>query len=385
MKILLVEDEDAKFEAVSSFLCNSLADKKPEISRCAFFSEATKCIYEEHYDLILIDIFMPRRKGDEPTDISSEIVSHIQDSKFNSSTTTIAISMHREAIDNHNRDFHESGIILLYYSETDSAWKSALEICLQKVKIETTFDFVIMCALEEERNAFREADCILGELKTLFGLDCLEVSIDNLKGLIIRPPKMGLVDASISSSRAIERFSPRLICMSGICAGFSGQASIGTLVISERAWEHQAGKWSEGNNFKLTNYQSNIDDVVRIRLDQFSKPLEKFDEMKLRGFIGNKLLHEPIILAPTVSGSAVIASAEKIAEIAGQHRKLVALDMEIYGLYRAVELSTKKPIFFAAKTVVDLADDSKGDDFHLYGSVLSARFVVDAIRMLMAQ
>ncbi len=66
-------------------------------------------------------------------------------------------------------------------------------------------------------------------------------------------------------------------------------------------------------------------------------------------------------------------------DIGAQHRKMAGLDMEMYGVYKAAELSSGNPLFFGAKTVVDLADSAKGDTYHEYGSILSARFVLDAI------
>ena len=84
-------------------------------------------------------------------------------------------------------------------------------------------------------------------------------------------------------------------------------------------------------------------------------------------------------MAPMATGSAVIASSERLATIQEQHRKIAAIDMEMYGVLKASRLSAVNPIAFGAKTIVDLADSAKGDRYHEYGSILSARFVLDAI------
>ena len=39
-------------------------------------------------------------------------------------------------------------------------------------------------------------------------------------------------------------------------------------------------------------------------------------------------------------------------------------------------------IFFAAKSVVDMADEDKDDRYHEYGCILAARFVVEALTEL---
>lgn len=56
-------------------------------------------------------------------------------------------------------------------------------------------------------------------MKTISGLICREVRIGEFNVVIVRANRMGLVAAAIGSALAIERFEPRLICMSGICGG----------------------------------------------------------------------------------------------------------------------------------------------------------------------
>jgi hypothetical protein len=84
--------------------------------------------------------------------------------------------------------------------------------------------------------------------------------------------------------------------------------------------------------------------------------------------------------APTSSGSAVMAEDGKTSSLASGQRKLAGFDMEIYSVYEAARLATNKPAFFAAKTVVDDGGKNKGDKFHRIGCLLSAKFIVKAIR-----
>ncbi len=261
-----------------------------------------------------------------------------------------------------------------------SQWKST--VILQRIERRVRIDFVIVCALEKERSGFKHTEATIGELEIISELDCLHLEIDGLKGVCVKPPRMGLVDASVISARAIELLNPKLICMAGICAGFSEEVEVGTLIVSDVCWEHQAGKWS-GDTFKLEHYDITLENDVRVRLSQYIERNAPFDHLKAGQIASDKVLKQSVLLKPTVTGSAVIASEQRILEIRDQHRKLGGLDMEMYGLYRARELSMSKPICFGAKTVVDLADSAKADDVHEYGSVLSARFVVGAIKELL--
>ena len=62
---------------------------------------------------------------------------------------------------------------------------------------------------------------------------------------------------------------------------------------------------------------------------------------------------------------------------------MAGLEMEMYGVYKAAELSTVSPLFFGAKTVVDIADNKKGDALHVYGSVVSARSVAKVVESVL--
>jgi hypothetical protein len=75
-----------------------------------------------------------------------------------------------------------------------------------------------------------------------------------------------------------------------------------------------------------------------------------------------------------------MAEDGKTSSLAFGQRKLVGFDMEIYSVYEAARLAANKPAFFAAKTVVDDGGKNKGDKFHRIGCLLSAKFIVKAIR-----
>jgi hypothetical protein len=65
--------------------------------------------------------------------------------------------------------------------------------------------------------------------------------------------------------------------------------------------------------------------------------------------------------------------------VVGQ-RKLSGFDMEVYSVYEAARHARNRTAFFGVKTVVDDGGENKGDSFHRIGCLLSAKFVVAAIR-----
>ena len=77
-------------------------------------------------------------------------------------------------------------------------------------------------------------------------MDCQEAEIGTFKGFIIKPRHMGLVSMAITAAKSIEIFQPKIVAMSGICAGVSGESNYLDLLVSKVCWQWQTGKWKEG-------------------------------------------------------------------------------------------------------------------------------------------
>jgi adenosylhomocysteine nucleosidase len=186
---------------------------------------------------------------------------------------------------------------------------------------------------------------------------------------------MGLVSSTYSTASALSAFRTKVLCMSGICAGFEREAGLGQLVVASPAWEYQAGKWSK-NKFEIASVQVPLRPTTRSVIDQViaRESFAGYVEKDLRSGMQRPALWLKPILAPFATGSAVIADAQRLRHIEQQHRKVAALDMETFGLYFAAhERSDVVEHFFSIKCVVDTADSSKNDDLHSYGCVVSAR------------
>lgn len=382
VRILLIEDEDEKKSAIKCEIRNFFGEDL-KIEEAGTFGEATRHILQSEFDLIVVDLLLPRRKNEVAADVSEELIDHLTESDKNHLTTVVAISRFDDLVARRQEAFIRAGIFLTSYAD-EAGWKSCLRICMQRVAFKTFYDFVVICALELERSAFEAVhsdDFTFGDYHTIRGLDVREMKIGDLSGVCVLQPRMGLVDASITATRALEAFNPKLICMAGICAGFAGEVELGALIVSEICWEHQAGKW-RGKEFEIRDYQEQLNTDVKTALGHMiarDKTLSK---------LASKQHETPVpqvgaTILPTVSGSAVIASTRYSEIIRKQHGKVAGVDMEVYAIHRAATLFGQGVICFAAKTVVDHADEAKNSDYQHGGAILSARFVVKAIGELL--
>jgi nucleoside phosphorylase len=235
--------------------------------------------------------------------------------------------------------------------------------------------------LDKERSAFRKTRAALGSSKSLMGLDVCDVTIDGTLGAAVLCPRMGLVNASIITALVIERFSPEVLCMSGICAGVSSKSRIGQILIAHPCFEYQVGKYSP-TGFQMEQYQATLKEELRQCLKLLGDSEDVVDTV-YEGLEDGAFVASKAVVSTFVSGSALIADKTKLEEILTQHRKMGGLDMEAFGVMQAASLGSSTVKAFSAKAVVDYADEKKGNQYHEAGCTASARFCVEAISKLL--
>ena len=376
MHILLIEDQENKITLIKELISDYINNDQYTIIQAKCLEQARRKIISDSFDLIIFDIYLPLEgeSGSQAVDVSSDIINEFSQSK-NYQTEAIAITKYDiDQIDNANL-FNQVGVTIVHFSEEDEKWKDSLKLRIDKIIDKVKYDFLIFCALSKERAAYSNTNATMGELKTIYGLNCQDVEIGGYNGLCVVPNQVGLVNMAISASKAIEYFQPKIVSMSGICAGVEGEINLLDLIIGDLCWEYQTGKFKD-NEFKQEPYQSPIDTRIKVELEQLCESSELLKKIK-EGLFETELKDSRAFLGPISSGSAVIADAEKMAEIGLQHRKMAGVEMEMYSFYEAARQSLCMPLYFGVKAVVDLGNSSKGDALHSAASIISARLVTN--------
>lgn len=386
MKILVLEDEDAKFSQIEELIAEIVPGA--DIVRRKNWFDYASAIAGAKFDLILLDLLVPRSpKDDTIEDHHASLVSTTRSYESKSfRTPAIVLTRHKLDAGDFVHDLNAVDINVIPFND-HGEWREALKIKLLAAQPDKRFEFVIICALDKEADAFETVVDSWGPVKGISGLICREAQIGGYRGAIVRTGRMGLVAAAVVASMAIERFAPRLICMSGICGGVRGEAEIYDLLVTQNCHQHDAGKWG-ASGFKSEHYDVQLDVDVHNKLVELCA-----DESLMRSLVDGL---DPSVKevpkgkdrvevrvrsdAATSSGSAVIAQEGKTATLAAGQRKLAGFDMEVYSIYEAARHAKSRPAFFAAKSVVDDGGKNKGDQFHRIGCLLSARFVARAIR-----
>jgi nucleoside phosphorylase len=209
--------------------------------------------------------------------------------------------------------------------------------------------------------------------------------IDTVKGsfsvVAATTERMGMVSASVLTTKLLLTLRPRLCVMPGICAGIRGRTELGDVICAETVWDYQSGKiaTSEDGNarFEMSPHQISIDASLIGKIDELALDAELLSSIR-RNWPAPPRQELKIIRAPVATGSAVLADSETARRVIEQNRKLRAIEMELYGVYLSCNQAPKpRPIFFGVKSVCDFAEDDKNDAFQTYAAYTSAS-VLDA-------
>ncbi|ENL7625535.1 MULTISPECIES: hypothetical protein [Enterobacteriaceae] len=383
MNILILEDVPNKLEEIKACIHDTCSEAS--IIEAVDWESYLRVINSRKFDLIIADLVVPRARGEVKTiEIAQMLVDDAMDvASPNLYTPVVALTQYGD-IDIF-KSLNNNKIIVLSYSNT-SNWRDALKDIVLKNKPSQIYDFVIICALSKEVNGFKDAGYNVGNTEIIFGLVCHKLTIDSQIGLLITCPRMGLVNAAIISTKVIECFKPKLLCMAGICAGIEKKVNIYDVVIPEICHQHDFGKWGK-DGFEPEPYSVQLHNSTRTKIahlieqPEFIKKITEDLSPKRSEIPDNcEEICPTVMLAPASSGSAVIADENMNEIVKKQHRKMTAFEMESFSVYESARLSETNVDFFSAKCVVDDGGINKSDNFHRLACIISAKAVCEIIR-----
>lgn len=195
---------------------------------------------------------------------------------------------------------------------------------------------------------------------------------------------MGSTESALLSAKLIDRFRPKIIGMVGICAGFEEKVTFGDVIVANPCWDYSMSSKITTTPDGVTTVAIapdyiGLDDGVAARFENLST-----DKVFLSGLAerwpGEKPRSTPqIFIGPSATGPAVIADATVFTELRKtQHRAIIGLEMEAYGVYCAVRKATRpRPLVFSAKAVCDYASFLKEDKYQKYAAYTSASIVAE--------
>lgn len=399
IKILILDDSIEKINITKKFLQEECKVNPEFIDESYNIKEGRKILYENDYDLLLLDLVMPRDAESEAA--ADETIKFLDEIYYNSDihipVHIIGFSQHDELIELHNDSFEDKLWHLITFSYTNNKWKDKLKnkIChlisvknrfKESIEAKNKFDFAIICALENpELNAVLDLPCnwkvfdsendpILyheGIINTING--------NTYRIIACSINRMGMQATASVSSMIISKFRVKHIFMTGICAGIKERdLNFGDIVIAENAIDYGSGKVTETETgafvFKPEPHQFPTDQHLISKLNNFIN--KNIEILKIQtSYKGNESKHIlKAKIGPVASGSYVVASKSLISDIIEPNRKLLSIDMEGYGLYLACHFFNQTKALYI-KSVCDFGDEKKDDNYQKYAAFTSANFL----------
>ena len=191
---------------------------------------------------------------------------------------------------------------------------------------------------------------------------------------------MGIAYSSSIATKILIDFKPKLLVMTGICAGLEKVADKGDIIVPEYIFNYQEGDITEDGfvpAFKVKQLNSKISKLVKQTKDSYTIDIKNDWEKKYNSF-GKmpggtfKIINEKHF----GTGSAVVKDETILNDIKKYNQKdIVGLDMEGYSIFIACEVMEEigcKPLLI--KAVQDYATKAKDKDFRCFSSFASASY-----------
>ncbi len=344
---------------------------------------------QEQFSLLVLDIQVPMRDGeDEDNEGGIYLLKEILfDDVCKRPSYVVGLTGVSEVYGSQSTLFQRQGWALLEYSASSTGWSQSLRDFLRHIRRATPTstsveeaDVVILTALADpEFSALHRVFPELGgpkpiDERTLSWRGEVKIKDKKLKVVAGYSWQMGLTAAAILAERFIARFRPKIIAMSGICAGRRDKVGLGDVIVATQSWEWQGGKIAEANGaaelLAAPEPCRGATDLLMSARNLITKPA-------WRTYLDEKYMQTPqaiwnVHLGPMLSGLSVVANGDVMSSIARQHRNVLGLEMEAYAVYAAATFASSDCKALVVKGVCDFGDAAKEDSVQQIAALRSA-------------
>lgn len=399
IKILIIDDSVEKLRSVIDFLEKECNVAGADIDCADTVNSGRECLTSNRYDLLLLDLVLPFSEDDTPSSESgTKFLDEIYyNPNINIPLHIIGLTEYDQAFKDSAQDFEDKLWGLVNFSLQNNDWKDKLKskvFHLQSTKkeykdfieVENKFDVAIITALNKEFEQLKQICTwvpfpVANDPLVYYKYTLNTKNSNNIKIIACCINDMGMQAASAVASKVISLFSPSMLFMTGICAGLkSARINLGGVIVAKQVWDYESGKIlddADGSfNFKPDMKCLPTDQGIVTRLTEFSNNKTVLSNI-YNEFKGKKPNTQLEIKFDSVgSGPYLLTSKNYLTKLLENDRKLIGIDMEGYGIYKAGQFHNgTTPIF--VKGVSDFGDAEKDDDYQDYASYASARFVYE--------
>lgn len=142
IKILIVDDLQSKREKILKAILDNHRILEKDITQAKCVNEAKKILYQEYFDLMILDLVLPVAEGGESD--AKNATGFLTNIGINPSIHPpihiVGISSYKEQVEEHHQDFSKKLWNLIDYEENSSTWEDQLQsIIFHLVKVRQQF------------------------------------------------------------------------------------------------------------------------------------------------------------------------------------------------------------------------------------------------------
>jgi len=242
-------------------------------------------------------------------------------------------------------------------------------------------DFVIITAIEVERKAVCRAFKLLDKHRVrkdsrVYWRGRLQLNNGEFYEIAVaQAADMANVDSALLTSDSIHHWKPGGLLLVGIAGAASDQIDLGDIVVGTEVFYYERGKQTpSGKRQEPKQYPADatlINNAMAVRRWRASVPMARPD-----GNQNRPAIHYGVI----ASGEMVIADEDTRDQLIEQHRKILAVEMEGYGLSAAAWQSFDRIRHLVIRAICDRADSKKTAKWHEYAAAAAAGFARHFLR-----
>ncbi|MFK4259748.1 phosphorylase family protein [Agrobacterium tumefaciens] len=414
MQILIVDDENSKVVEICGVLRDAdIAEDCITVATTA--AAALKELKSNYFDMLIIDMYLPNRVGEAPNLSGGvDLLKRInRGSDVQLPEHIVGLTSNLEALAASQDDFAARSWFVEEVGPSKTTWKLRLMEKLQYLKAREEYqsnqsqseviptvrpecELLFVCALlDPELTALHNVSGCKWDVVTFPGDPAIYWSAQMLIGektvsaICMCLPQMGLVSAGVTAAKAITLFKPKLVVMTGICAGRRGDCKLGDAIGANLTWDYGSGKFTEADG-EVTFEPAPVHAAASARvvgvLTELSNDKRLLEEL-YRNSPGYRPEAVPTFhVAPLASGAAVQNHKEFFSGVVTQQRKMLGVDMEAFAVAWAChEALEPQPNWLIIKSVVDFADGTKDSKIQAFGSYISGALAIAAIDRLLSR
>jgi nucleoside phosphorylase/CheY-like chemotaxis protein len=388
ISILIVEDNQDKRRRIVEAIEAANIAVTCDVAETVI--DAKRFVSNKQYDLLILDLSLPNYPGEvELEDAGANFLREVQDYElYIAPKYVIGVTAFSELSTKYEESFARRFWQVLQSDPASASWSQQISSFVQHLsrmfsqdQQQSVVDVVVMTALSDEYEKvldlpFNWSAPIELDEQIYYQLGSVSSEGRSISVAAICALRMGPVPAATLACKAMAHLRPRIIGMTGICAGIKGSANLGDVVAATEVFSWESGKLIGDTHepFQPEPVSVTVSDSVLAKFQRIQSDRAWLDEVRRDYGRGAPASSLEVIMGPMATGSPVVSDADVVERIRKINRKTIGIEMEAYGaLFAARSWRTSPPLAFCLKAVSDFASKDKDDSVRDYAAYVSAR------------